>query len=43
MNVNVWDVNQDVQALIRSGQPIDIGALTDVNTPLGDLVATVAR
>jgi 3-phenylpropionate/trans-cinnamate dioxygenase ferredoxin reductase subunit len=34
MNVNVWDVNEQVQALIRSGRPVDVSALTDLDTPL---------
>jgi len=38
MNVNVWDVNEHVQALIRSRHPVDVGALTDVDTPLDSLV-----
>ena len=29
MNVNVWDVNEHVQALIRSRKQIDVAALTD--------------
>ena len=29
MNVNVWDVNDDIQALVRSGAPIDDDALRD--------------
>ena len=29
MNVNVWDVNEHVQALIRSRQTVDVAALTD--------------
>src|SRR6478672_7801522 len=33
MNVNVWDVNDDVQALIRSRSAIDTGALADLDTP----------
>jgi NADPH-dependent 2,4-dienoyl-CoA reductase/sulfur reductase-like enzyme len=37
MNVNVWDVNDDIQALIRSGTAVDIGRLTDPDTPLGEL------
>jgi 3-phenylpropionate/trans-cinnamate dioxygenase ferredoxin reductase subunit len=37
MNVNVWDVNQHVQALIRSRQPVDVAALTDPDTPLESL------
>jgi len=38
MNVNVWDVNDDVQALIRSRQEINVAALRDEDTPLRDLV-----
>jgi 3-phenylpropionate/trans-cinnamate dioxygenase ferredoxin reductase subunit len=38
MNVNVWDVNEHVQALIRSRQPIDAGALSDRDTPLDSLI-----
>jgi 3-phenylpropionate/trans-cinnamate dioxygenase ferredoxin reductase subunit len=39
MNVNVWDVNEDVQALIRAAQPVDESRLADPSVPLGDLVA----
>jgi NADPH-dependent 2,4-dienoyl-CoA reductase/sulfur reductase-like enzyme len=34
MNVNVWDVNQHVQTLIRSRSPIDVDALRDPSIPL---------
>jgi NADPH-dependent 2,4-dienoyl-CoA reductase/sulfur reductase-like enzyme len=37
MNVNVWDVNDDIQALIRSARPIDQGRLADPAIPLTDL------
>jgi 3-phenylpropionate/trans-cinnamate dioxygenase ferredoxin reductase subunit len=37
MNVNVWDVNDDIQALIRSGTQIDVARLTDPDVPLTDL------
>jgi 3-phenylpropionate/trans-cinnamate dioxygenase ferredoxin reductase component len=37
MNVNVWDVNDDIQALIRAGQPVDPARLADPDTPLTDL------
>ena len=37
MNVNVWDVNEHVQALIRSRKQIDVAALTDTDTPLDSL------
>jgi hypothetical protein len=36
MNVNVWDVNEHVQALIRSRRAIG-AALTDPGTPLESL------
>lgn len=38
MNVNAWDVNEHVQALIRTRQPVDAAALTDPDTPLDSLV-----
>ncbi len=34
MNVNVWDVNEHVQELIRSRRQVDVAALTDPDTPL---------
>jgi NADPH-dependent 2,4-dienoyl-CoA reductase/sulfur reductase-like enzyme len=37
MNVNVWDVNDDIQALIRSARPIDLARLTNPDIPLTDL------
>jgi 3-phenylpropionate/trans-cinnamate dioxygenase ferredoxin reductase component len=38
MNVNVWDVNEHVQALIRSRAQIDLDKLVDPDTPLQSLV-----
>jgi 3-phenylpropionate/trans-cinnamate dioxygenase ferredoxin reductase subunit len=38
MNVNVWDVNEHVQALIRSRRTVDVAALSDPDTPLDSLV-----
>jgi 3-phenylpropionate/trans-cinnamate dioxygenase ferredoxin reductase subunit len=37
MNVNVWDVNDDIQALIRSGRQIDPILLSNPEIPLTDL------
>ncbi|WP_341997844.1 FAD-dependent oxidoreductase [Microbacterium sp. LWH7-1.2] len=37
MNVNVWDVNDEVQELIRSGARIDPDRLRDSDVPLEDL------
>jgi hypothetical protein len=39
MNVNVWDVNADVEALIRSGAKVDADALADPDIPLTTLLA----
>jgi 3-phenylpropionate/trans-cinnamate dioxygenase ferredoxin reductase subunit len=38
MNVNVWDVNEHVQALIRSRRVIDPAVLADADTPLESLL-----
>ncbi|MEV7091139.1 FAD-dependent oxidoreductase [Streptomyces sp. NPDC093085] len=37
MNVNVWDVTEDIQRLIRSGAPVDPEALADPAVPLSAL------
>jgi 3-phenylpropionate/trans-cinnamate dioxygenase ferredoxin reductase component len=37
MNVNVWGVTDDIQALVRSGHPVDKGRLVDPDVPLADL------
>ncbi len=42
MNVNIWDVNEQVQAMIRSRRPVDAGALADLETPLASLVGEPA-
>jgi 3-phenylpropionate/trans-cinnamate dioxygenase ferredoxin reductase subunit len=39
MNVNVWDVNDAIQALVRSGRPVDTAALRDPDTPLESLTS----
>ncbi|HOA87686.1 MAG: FAD-dependent oxidoreductase [Microbacteriaceae bacterium] len=39
MNVNVWDVNEQVQELISSGETVDLAALRDPSTPLERLLA----
>ncbi|MEO5875543.1 MAG: oxidoreductase C-terminal domain-containing protein, partial [Streptosporangiaceae bacterium] len=39
MNVNIWDVNPDIQALIRAGTRVDPDRLTDPKIPLADLTA----
>jgi 3-phenylpropionate/trans-cinnamate dioxygenase ferredoxin reductase subunit len=37
MNVNIWDVNDAIQALLRGGQRVDKNALRDPQTPLQSL------
>jgi 3-phenylpropionate/trans-cinnamate dioxygenase ferredoxin reductase subunit len=37
MNVNVWDVNEQVQRIIRSGAQIDPARLADESVPLEEL------
>jgi NADPH-dependent 2,4-dienoyl-CoA reductase/sulfur reductase-like enzyme len=37
MNVNVWDVTDSVQTLVRARRPVDVGRLTDLDVPLADL------
>jgi NADPH-dependent 2,4-dienoyl-CoA reductase/sulfur reductase-like enzyme len=34
MNVNVWDVSDDIQALIKSGRQVDVARLTDAEVPI---------
>ncbi|MER5882375.1 FAD-dependent oxidoreductase [Streptomyces sp. NPDC001941] len=38
MNVNVWDVTEAVQALVRAGRPVDLDALADPSVPLDTLL-----
>jgi 3-phenylpropionate/trans-cinnamate dioxygenase ferredoxin reductase component len=37
MNVNVWDVNEHIQALVRSGMTVDVARLTDPDVPLDEV------
>jgi 3-phenylpropionate/trans-cinnamate dioxygenase ferredoxin reductase subunit len=37
MNVNIWDVLDDVKVLIRSKAPVDVDKLTDPRSSLADL------
>ncbi|MDQ0834472.1 3-phenylpropionate/trans-cinnamate dioxygenase ferredoxin reductase subunit [Streptomyces achromogenes] len=38
MNVNTWDVNDQLQALVRTAHPVDIHMLTDPQVPLEALL-----
>jgi 3-phenylpropionate/trans-cinnamate dioxygenase ferredoxin reductase subunit len=37
MNVNVWDVTDPIQALVRRGTPVDRTRLTDPDVPLDEV------
>jgi 3-phenylpropionate/trans-cinnamate dioxygenase ferredoxin reductase subunit len=43
MNVNVWDVTGDIQALIRARRPVDRAGLLDPAVPLSELVPQPAE
>jgi len=38
MNVNVWDVGDQIEALIHSRAEVDVARLRDADTPLAELV-----
>ncbi|SEI02559.1 MULTISPECIES: FAD-dependent oxidoreductase [unclassified Leifsonia] len=42
MNVNIWDVNDDIKALVRSGEVVSLDALRDPNVPLDSLAASTS-
>jgi 3-phenylpropionate/trans-cinnamate dioxygenase ferredoxin reductase subunit len=42
MNVNVWDVNEQIQALIRAGRPVGAAALADPGVTLDSLAGELA-
>ncbi len=39
MNVNIWDVNDQIQELIRAGRPADPGRLANPDVPLAETAA----
>jgi 3-phenylpropionate/trans-cinnamate dioxygenase ferredoxin reductase subunit len=40
MNVNVWDVVDDLRAIVASGRPVDTGRLADEDVPFADVAGT---
>jgi 3-phenylpropionate/trans-cinnamate dioxygenase ferredoxin reductase subunit len=36
MNVNIWDVNETIQAIVRRGRVVDPGRLADASVPLAE-------
>ena len=43
MNVNVWDVNEQIRALVRSREPVDVNLLVDPEAPLSEVAPKTAR
>jgi hypothetical protein len=42
MNLNIWDVNDDIKALVRAGyagKQVDLAKLADPSVPLPDIMA----
>jgi 3-phenylpropionate/trans-cinnamate dioxygenase ferredoxin reductase subunit len=42
MNANIWDVNDDLRAVVASGRRIPVTRLRDVDIPLAELVGVTA-
>ena len=42
MNVNVWDVSDPIQELVRSGAPVDRARLADPNVPVEEVSSSPA-
>jgi 3-phenylpropionate/trans-cinnamate dioxygenase ferredoxin reductase subunit len=40
MNVNVWDVVEDLKTIVAAGRPADLDRLVDQSVALGDVVGT---
>ncbi|MBO0833155.1 MAG: FAD-dependent oxidoreductase [Actinobacteria bacterium] len=38
MNVNIWDVNDAIAALVRSGRPVEVSQLTSPDVPLQHII-----
>jgi 3-phenylpropionate/trans-cinnamate dioxygenase ferredoxin reductase component len=38
MNVNVWDVVDDLKGIVAAGRPVDPGRLADQDVALADMV-----
>jgi hypothetical protein len=38
MNANVWDQGEQLERLVRSNRPVDVGRLADPGVPLDDVV-----
>jgi 3-phenylpropionate/trans-cinnamate dioxygenase ferredoxin reductase subunit len=41
MNVNIWDVTDHIQALVRAGRPVPVDALRDPDVSLEELAASI--
>ena len=43
MNVNVWDVVEDLKAIITADRPVDPDRLADPKIEIGDLIGASSR
>lgn len=43
MNANVWDVNEQIRALVRSREPVDANLLADPEAPLSEVSLEAAQ
>jgi len=43
MNVNVWDVVEDLKAIVAAERPVDLGLLTDQSVAFDEVVGTSTR
>jgi len=39
MNVNIWDVNDTIKAIVRRGGTVDVTRLANPDVPLDELLA----
>jgi hypothetical protein len=42
MNVNVWDVVEDLKVIVAAQRPVDLGRLVDPSVALGDVVGATS-
>jgi hypothetical protein len=38
MNINIWDVAEDIERLVQSARPINVDELADPDIPLDSMV-----
>jgi hypothetical protein len=43
MNVNVWDVVDDLKAIVAAGRPVDLARLCDSSIAFSEVVGATSR